>query len=357
MPRRRTSARQEQGLSSTQNEETLMDGCQRSNATVQEKLLHPDELKHLIPEFREGAGVTKWLNTIEHYAELYGWQDRTVLLYASCRLAGAAREWYNGFRDVINTFEEFDRFIKKAFPDQRNEADIHQELQQAVKMSGESYENFVFRVNALGINGSVSNAAIIVYIIRGLSNDPIYDCLVSRRYGDIYELLEHIKWCETNLHFRRKKGTAVQLAEITKTQARTMSTKQTQQIVCYNCNEEGHKSIHCSKPQRIQRCTNCQRTGHTAAGCLKTTTLPVVAQPKPAVSRPSVNVIGYGEQYDDTERILNTDHDSRMKVNVICTWKRIEGVQCVGRFRKCGIRGKLAITTRRKVLLFPFEGK
>lgn len=159
----------------------------------QERLLHPEELKHLIPEFSEGTGMTRWLQTIEHYAGMYGWTDATCLLYASCRLVGAALEWYNGFRNIINSYAAFRLMLVKAFPDHRNEADVHQELQQVAKQSNESYEHFVFRVNALGISGGVSTEAIIVYVIRGLSHDPIYESLISRQYEDIYQLLDHIK--------------------------------------------------------------------------------------------------------------------------------------------------------------------
>lgn len=162
-----------------------------SPEAIQERLLHPEELKHLIPEFSEGTGVTRWLQTIEHYARMYGWTDATCLLYASCRLVGAALEWYNGFRNVIDSYAAFRVMLVKAFPDHRNEADIHQELQQAMKHPTESYEHFVFRVNALGLSGQVSTQAIIVYVIRGLSHDPIYESLISRQYLDIYQLLDH----------------------------------------------------------------------------------------------------------------------------------------------------------------------
>ncbi|KAK9751730.1 Zinc knuckle [Popillia japonica] len=36
---------------------------------------------------------------------------------------------------------------------------------------------------------------------------------------------------------------------------------------CYNCNEYGHISLKCPKPQRKARCFNCQKVGHLAKDC------------------------------------------------------------------------------------------
>lgn len=173
---------------------------------------------------------------------MYGWTEKTSLLYASCRLNGAAREWFNGFRSTINTYVSFKRDLLRAFPDHRNEADIHQELQRVNKNANESYESFVFWVNAIGINGGVSTEAIIVYVIRGLSHDPIYDSLISRQYNDIYELLQHVKWCESNIQHRKKKGGNYTLSNSKKTSdvhtdIKPFAAKPRGEFVCYNCNE------------------------------------------------------------------------------------------------------------------------
>ncbi|XP_035916250.1 uncharacterized protein LOC118513957 [Anopheles stephensi] len=125
------------------------------------RLAHPEEVKYLIPEFSDGLGISQWLKTIQHNSEIYGWQDRTKLLYASGRLTGAAREWFDGFRNSIKTFDEFTDEIKKAFPDQANEALIHSQLASVSKKPSESYNSYVYRVNALGKKGRVSEEAII----------------------------------------------------------------------------------------------------------------------------------------------------------------------------------------------------
>lgn len=65
-----------------------------------ERLFHPEELKQLIPLFAEGGGVTEWIESIDHHREIYSWTERTTLLYATCRLAGVAQQWY-GVEHVV----------------------------------------------------------------------------------------------------------------------------------------------------------------------------------------------------------------------------------------------------------------
>lgn len=94
--------------------------------------LQPDLLKQIIPEFEDGTGVNQCIKAIRQSAAMNEWDDNVTLLYASCRLAGAAREWYKGYREKINTLEEFIAGMRKAFPDHRNEAAVHKELSNVI---------------------------------------------------------------------------------------------------------------------------------------------------------------------------------------------------------------------------------
>ena len=61
---------------------------QRQVKVESSRLVHSDELKHLISEFSDGLGINRWIDTIRHNSELYEWQNRTTLLYAGSRLTG-----------------------------------------------------------------------------------------------------------------------------------------------------------------------------------------------------------------------------------------------------------------------------
>ncbi|XP_040156922.1 uncharacterized protein LOC120896677 [Anopheles arabiensis] len=233
------------------------------------RLVHPDELKHLIPEFSDGLGINRWIDTIRYNSELYEWQDRTTLLYAGSRLTGAANEWYNGFRHTIKTFDEFAVEIKKAFPDRCNDAVIHSQLAAAYKKSAESYTSYVYRVNALGKSGNVSDDAIITYAIRGLSRDPLYDSLVTKDYSNIYDLIDNIKRCETHLLMRKNIERRIPSAHYSNV-PRLVAPRQapTETPRCYNCSDFGHHSSQCTKPRRaLGSCFRCGSTSHVIRNC------------------------------------------------------------------------------------------
>ncbi|XP_049277896.1 uncharacterized protein LOC125761102 [Anopheles funestus] len=235
------------------------------------KLAHPEEVKYLIPEFSDGLGINQWLKTIRHNSEIYSWQDRTKLLYASGRLTGAAREWFDGFRNTIKTFDEFAEEIKKAFPDQANEALIHSQLASVSRKPSESYNSYVYRVNALGKKGRVSEEAIITYAIKGLSRDPIYNCLITRDYSDIYELIDFIKRRETHFLIRKTQDTrnpSSYSANASKTNTgKEMATERNGQR-CYNCSDFGHHASQCTKPRRTPgSCFKCGSTTHIIRNC------------------------------------------------------------------------------------------
>lgn len=215
------------------------------NATHMPKLLHPDEVKQIIPLLDENTSFTQWMRTVQHSAEMHSWDDQTTLRYASSQLTGAAKEWYCGFRNSITSLQTFTEGMGKAFPDQQNEAAIHKKLFQVFKSVDETNAAYIFRVNALGKTGNISNEAIITYIIRGLSRDPMYPNLLAKEFKDIYDLISHVKRCEIHLQMREpptfipRSSHPNRFASTFNTKAQ--STNKREDVVrCFNCSSFGH---------------------------------------------------------------------------------------------------------------------
>ncbi|XP_055551397.1 uncharacterized protein LOC129733855 isoform X2 [Wyeomyia smithii] len=257
-----------------------------TNEERRERSLHPEEVKKLLPTFASGKDVKKWCANVNHFKMMYNWTDQTTLLYASCQLEGAAREWYKSVQTKIATWTQFQMSIQTAFPDDDNEAEIHLVMSDICKQKTESYEHYVFRAEALAARGHMSEQAKVTYIIRGLSLDPIYDQISSNRFGSCLELLNRIRWCESNNTIRRKRSALTTTTEGASKQQNTnaAAVKSGQNNrKCFNCNALGHVSVDCKLPQRLPRCLKCHRTGHEERQCIQQFQQP--SNPKPQLQR------------------------------------------------------------------------
>lgn len=225
---------------------------QPNNAVDWERHLHPDEVSKLIPTFSSGRDVKTWCSNVNHFKTLYNWTDQTTLLYASCRLEGAARQWYRSVQTGIADWRQFQQRIQVAFPDNENEAEVHLALSNLVKLKDESYEHFVFRVEAMAARIQMSDRARVTYIVRGLSLDPIYDQIAASHFDNSLDLLNHIRICEANNNMKRKRQPVSVVNRITEKQpdqpSRSDGTDMYHNRKCFNCNKIVHLSVNCSQP-------------------------------------------------------------------------------------------------------------
>lgn len=124
-----------------------------------ERNLHPVEVDKLIPVFSNGRDVKRWCANVNHFKALYNWSELTTLLYASCRLDGAAREWYRSVQNQVKSWMDFQQKIQISFPDDENDAEIHLALSNIIKSKDETYENFLFkRLTSLPVSTSNCNS-------------------------------------------------------------------------------------------------------------------------------------------------------------------------------------------------------
>lgn len=247
----KTMADDDKSVSGVKREENV---CVQPVSQTHTFAPHPHDLGRLIPEFSEGDGVTKWLRRIDHFRILYGWTEQMCLLYGSTRLNGAAASWYRRYEEKIFSWAQFKQHLTVAFPETFDEADIHRQLEEMKKEKDESYESFVYRVDALAQQGDFSTSATLKYIIKGLRNDQVYPSLLARQYTSTLDLLHHIKWISSNLCMISSRANAVPM-RISKVPTMTGSgaSSSGSETICFNCREAGHRSIDCPKPQRRER--------------------------------------------------------------------------------------------------------
>lgn len=240
-------------------------------------------------------------------------------------MTGPAKLWYGSVEEGIFGFQGFKVRLLTTFPSYHDEADIHRELMRVVKTPQETYENYVFRVQNIASKGKVSEVAVVKYIISGLSRDRLYDQIAASEYQTVYSLLKRVKWCELN--FRMKKpdaGGSLGTRQLPRTAGlavragSSVTTVGSTEFICFNCNEPGHKSVNCPKPQRRPRCSLCLKVGHSSEQCFQRNQS---IGTKPVESRMNVAMISAndGEVSDGSvdKEVIDTDEDGMMRCDAI----------------------------------------
>ena len=230
----------------------------------------------LLPEFNPDKSnsltAAQWINKVTQLAYTFKWNDDMLLFNAIQKLGGAARLWFEGYRGTLTDWPTFSKQIIIDFPTLIDDADIHFELSKRKKKYNESYEYFVYDVKAVASKGNISERAIIKYIISGITDRELSRLLAVSYPNDIHELLTKIKNYESTCQVQGRATSHQHQASMPKPTTSNVNPEsnkvpQGNEKKCFNCNEYGHISIKCPKPQRKPRCYACDRVGHRQRDC------------------------------------------------------------------------------------------
>lgn len=245
----------------------------------------PKDVIDLIPEFIPGKKhsltAIHWIQKVDKIAESYKWNGGTVLLQAVAKLKGAARTWYDGFGLNLDTWEKLREGMIEAFPNNQDESDIHQELMQRKKYKTESYEEYFYEMLMIGKRGSISDRAMVKYLITGLDDRELARTLSVCCDDDPQQLLQKVKAYEDTIVQNKYRQTTswhgnfknkFEKRESIQTDDKFQKTFQKPQtslttIRCYNCGAKGHSSNNCPDKERGPKCFNCRSYGHKALNC------------------------------------------------------------------------------------------
>lgn len=91
-------------------------------------------------------------------------------------------------------------------------------------------------------------------------------------------------------------------------------------FICFNCNETGHKSVNCPRPQRRPRCSSCLKVGHSADQCFKVANDGGTGTT--GTSKTTVVLITAGEGENTTQdavpnEVIDTDEDGMTTCDAI----------------------------------------
>ena len=280
--------KREQEGQSSEAKDSESDSCNLEVRMTEVVHLHPEMIKSLIPVFdNKTMTVTNYIARVTQFAVVYGWSDEQKFLYASTRLDGVPKMWYNATCSKINNWKQFAESIKSKFDNSVDAMDVHFKLMNIKKLSTESYVEFAYKVNEIASNNGIAEASAVKYIIAALSADPIYQGIITGRYNTLDDLTTQLNYFEmmTSVSdFKKRNDVATtSKGDIKKPLIR-----------CFKCNEKGHKKTDCPKDQVFKKevqkvtCNYCKFVGHNEEKCYK-------KQKDQRIVQSEVNIVQEGE--------------------------------------------------------------
>lgn len=254
------------------NEKSSDSTSSKLNLKMAQRAMHPTEIKALIPAF-DGKSMSpdKWIAKVEALQAIYKWKDEELMLYAAMCLTGAPRLWY--LPEEIEKWDDFKEQLKETFKIEVNQADIHSRLMKMEREKDEAYDVYAFRVRNVGKPYGVDDNSLISYVIRGLSSEEIYTALYNRSYDDFNNFVKAIRDTQINLNLKKltlKSGNSSKAYTENAPSYKKGEAEKAKRsgIICYNCNEKGHKSNNCpTKPIKKPTCGKCGLYGHKDEDC------------------------------------------------------------------------------------------
>lgn len=255
-------------------ERDLFERERRINQVEDNKHVHyRHNAMQVIPEFDPGKlnstlNALQWVAAAENLANIFKWDKKTLLFNAITKLSGAAKMWFEGVQQKVYDWDSFKQQLILDFPTANDDADIHFELSKRRKKWDESYENYVYHMKAIAAKGNFNEHTVLKYIIAGFTDKDIGKLLAISSPHDTHDLLIKIKNYESTMRNVQSRPPTTSNASSSRHES-TSSYKTQGDITkkCFNCNEIGHISIKCQKPQRKMRCFKCDRVGHIAKDC------------------------------------------------------------------------------------------
>ncbi|XP_059622810.1 uncharacterized protein LOC132266005 [Phlebotomus argentipes] len=145
-------------------------------------LIGARELELLIAEFNparcDEVSAADWIRDVEKLGSIHGWATDQLLLFASMRLSGVARMWYEYSLDNIANWEDFKRELLMNFPRTIDTTEMHGKLMAKKRGASETLEEYFHSTVKVAKRMKLTDDSIKDYLIRGLQN-PKHEVILS----------------------------------------------------------------------------------------------------------------------------------------------------------------------------------
>lgn len=153
--------------------------------------------------------------------------------------------------------------IISEFAEEISSADIHRQLQERKKISGENYREYIYSLIEIANQGEVEDSAIIDYAIAG-----IRDSETNKQILYEAKTLKDLK-AKLKTYEKMKDRQKIKQGLETWVKSNRMTTKDRSERNCFNCGGKNHEFHSCPEKWRGPKCFKCGIFGHRSFDCGK----------------------------------------------------------------------------------------
>ncbi|XP_055703522.1 uncharacterized protein LOC129802014 [Phlebotomus papatasi] len=248
------------------NQQQSQQKIQRPQQTfVVHTLLGAREIELLIREFNPAKNsdlyATEWISEIEQLGTIHKWDSCHLLLYATMRLSGVAKTWFEYSLESISDWEDFKQGLVSNFPRAIDASDVHAKL-IAKKRRSQSLEEYFHSTVKLAKRIKLDDDAIKDYLIRGLEQPKHQIVLSSIGPCTLSEFLQHMQRLDadstpTSTNTKRNRspdGSTDDRHKVRRSYSPERSERKERSRKCAICSSGSHWTTHCpDHPKKLKK--------------------------------------------------------------------------------------------------------
>ncbi|XP_055708954.1 uncharacterized protein LOC129805209 [Phlebotomus papatasi] len=134
--------------------------------------LTKSELESFVPEFNPKKNpyvtVGDWLSDVDSVGEIYAWDTRKRMMYASMQLGGPAKTWYQNNKAKLTDWEVFKQQIVLYFPSVLVRSELQRKLINLKKKPDQSMEEYFHEAMTIASQLKLEDDIVKEHLIQGL---------------------------------------------------------------------------------------------------------------------------------------------------------------------------------------------
>ncbi|KPU81840.1 uncharacterized protein Dana_GF26695, partial [Drosophila ananassae] len=103
-------------------------------------------------------------------------------------IKGPAKMWFDSSPVVHTTWSDFAQAMRDEFGASPDEAEVHFNMTNATRRAKETVKEYCFRMSALGVRYSLSEAAVIRYVRAGLQHRELQNSIAAIHFSTMKQL-------------------------------------------------------------------------------------------------------------------------------------------------------------------------